>query len=123
MRRGTYSVVYDAVQIGTKKRVAIKAVNKERSEDKRLLLEISVLKCMKHPNIVKLFDVKETPDTVYLITEKVGGGELFVRISEQGAFSESCAKDIMRNILHAVTYLHSKGIVHRYSCYILKILQ
>jgi len=111
--RGTYSVVYDAIKIGTMERVAIKAVNKARSEDKRLLLEISVLKRMKHPNIVKLFEVKETADTVYLITEKVGGGELFVRISEHGAFSESGAKDIMRNILHAVAYLHKQGIVHR----------
>ena len=107
-------MVYDAIQMGTMKRVAIKAVNKARSEDKRLVLEISVLKRMKHPNIVRLFEVKETPDTVYLITEKVGGGELFVRISEHGAFSESCAKDILRNILHAVAYLHSQGIVHRW---------
>ena len=42
------------------------------------------------------------------------GGELFEKILEQGAYSEKEARDVFTQMLNAVAYLHSKGIVHRY---------
>jgi len=45
--------------------------------------------------------------------ELVTGGELFDRIVEKGSYSEEDAKELVRKIVSAVEYLHSKGIAHR----------
>ncbi len=46
--------------------------------------------------------------------ELVEGGDLFDRIVERGHYSEDTARLVMRNVLSAVEYLHSKNIIHRY---------
>ena len=48
-----------------------------------------------------------------LLLFSVSGGELFDRIVEKGSYTEKDASDLIRQILDAVSYLHSKGIVHR----------
>lgn len=45
--------------------------------------------------------------------ELVKGGDLFDRIIDKGRYSEPEAREVMRMLLEAVKYLHSKGIVHR----------
>ena len=45
--------------------------------------------------------------------ELVKGGDLFDRIIEKGKYTELLAKQVMKNILSAVDYLHSKRIIHR----------
>ena len=54
--------------------------SKFEKSPKRIMLEIKVLKRLRHPNIVQLFEVIETTDFIYLVMEYVTGGELFKRI-------------------------------------------
>ena len=110
---GAFAVVYQAVHRPTGTRVAIKAMQKLSSNISRLHAEISVLKTVKHENITRLSEVIETETHVYLVLEYMQGGELFDAIVTQGGYSESQAVAVTRNILKALSYLHTRGIIHR----------
>jgi len=76
--------------------------------------EVKQLKKLSgHPSIVTLFEVLETSTHLYFATEVCKGEELFHAISEYGAFSEADAASVMKDILSAIAYMHSHGIMHR----------
>lgn len=93
----------------------MKIIDKQQSEQEEVSYEteINILKKVRHPNIIGLFDVHEGKDKIYLVMELVTGGELFDRIVEKGHFTEDDAAYIVRKILEAVDYLHNMGIAHR----------
>eukprot|EP00871_Galdieria_phlegrea_P002514 jgi/Galph1/3263/GphlegSOOS_G1922.1 len=110
---GTVRVAYDK-ESGEK--VALKVIKKDNFKDKdldHLQREVEILKTMQHPNIVQTYDIFETKTRIYIVLEYMEGGELFNAIANAGHFSESDARDIIREILHGVGYLHRRGIVHR----------
>ena len=75
--------------------------------------EIQVLKELEHPNIIKIHEYYIDNKYHYIITELLNGGELYDSIVKVQRFNERKAAHIMRQILSALNYLHSKGIVHR----------
>ncbi|EMD69128.1 hypothetical protein COCSADRAFT_340967 [Bipolaris sorokiniana ND90Pr] len=75
--------------------------------------EICIMKLLDHPNIVRLFDIWENRDELYLIMEFVEGGELFAYIQEQGGLIEIHAVHIFRQMIAALTYCHRINIHHR----------
>ncbi|XP_011876015.1 PREDICTED: ovarian-specific serine/threonine-protein kinase Lok isoform X2 [Vollenhovia emeryi] len=75
--------------------------------------EVDILKKLKHPCIIHLEDIHDTPKAMYIILELMEGGELFEKIKKQGRLSESCAKLIFYQVVLAVHYLHKMGITHR----------
>jgi len=83
--------------------------------DKRAQLEseVEIFLCMDHPHITRLYDVFESEDYLHLVMECMEGGELFDRVSEVKRFSERDAADAMWQMLLAVNYIHSHGMVHR----------
>jgi len=78
-----------------------------------LLREVRLLRTVDHPNIVKLEHCLQSARKLYIFMELVRGGELFERLVEKGAYAEPQAKTLMRGILNAVEYLHSRSIMHR----------
>lgn len=68
---------------------------------------------LDHPNLIRLFWIYESKATVYLVLECLTGGELMTKISEDGFYSEHDAKKIMKKLLDALDYLHTKQIMHR----------
>lgn len=94
---------------------AIKKIEKRkiRGKEDTLENEILILKQIEHPNIVALLDLFEDKSHVYLVIELVSGGELFDRIIAKGNYTERDASGLVRQVLEATSYLHSKGIVHR----------
>lgn len=68
---------------------------------------------MDHPNVVKLYEIFEDEDYIYLVLELMTGGELFDRIVDKEHYSEKEAADTIRPIVDAIKYCHSLGIVHR----------
>ena len=82
-------------------------------ENAKFLKEIQVLKELDHPNIIKIFEYYVDNKNHYIITELLTGGELYDTIIKCHKFNEKTAAFIMRQILSALNYLHSKGIVHR----------
>ena len=71
------------------------------------------MKCLDHPNIVKLFEVIQTEKTLYLVMEYASGGEVFDYLVAHGRMKEKEARAKFRQIVSAVQYLHQKHIVHR----------
>merc|ERR1719265_1112560 len=68
---------------------------------------------MDHPHIVRLYDVYESKSELHLVMECAGGGELFEHVTKKKRFSEYEASDALRQMLLALNYIHSHGIVHR----------
>jgi serine/threonine protein kinase len=62
---------------------------------------------------MKLYSFHQDEQTFYLVTEYLEGGELFDSIIKLKYFSENLAASVMKQLLQALNYLHSKGIVHR----------
>ena len=77
--------------------------------------EIFIMCQLDHPNIVRLEEVYESHSEIYLVQELCLGGELFDRLDEQPDYHYTegeCAR-LVKQMLSAVRYLHSKGIIHR----------
>jgi len=85
----------------------------ERTQEEQLLSEISILKQMDHPNILKLYEFFQDPKRYFLVTELCNGGELFERIAQEEIFSEQDAANVIKQVLSAINYCHSRNIVHR----------
>jgi len=115
--KGAFSVVKLALNKKTGEKVAVKVIDKTQasaeSDEKRLKTEVAILKQVKHPNIVCLKDLYETPQNLYLIMELVTGGELFDKIVEKGQYTEKEAATTVKKVLSSVDYLHSVNIAHR----------
>ncbi|TLS22057.1 uncharacterized protein PpBr36_09212 [Pyricularia pennisetigena] len=75
--------------------------------------EVAILKLIEHPNIVKLYDIWENSNEIYLILEYVERGDLFDFISKHGPMPEEEALFVFRQIMSALEYCHSYGICHR----------
>ena len=80
--------------------------------------EISILNRLNHPNIVKFRDAKKTKKHYYLVMEYCNGGELGKALEKYQKkfgkpFSEEIVQYLMRQIMSAFNYLHSKSIMHR----------
>jgi len=79
----------------------------------RLHQEIEILLSLKHEHIVKLVDVVEEEDCLYLVMELISGGELGEWIVKKGVFDELSARHVFMQIAQGLAYIHSKGIIHR----------
>ncbi|XP_059173468.1 serine/threonine-protein kinase Chk2-like [Physella acuta] len=75
--------------------------------------EVKILKSLKHPCIIGIEDVIDTPDMLYIILELVEGGELFDKVVSIDKYDEQTAKLLFYQMATAVKYLHDKGITHR----------
>jgi calcium/calmodulin-dependent protein kinase I len=113
---GAYSVVRPAICRRTNERFAVKIMNRaalSKEDEADLQSEVSILRKMKHPHIVKLVDFFEEPSTYLIVMEYIEGGELFDRIVKKAFYNEKEARDIVLIILGAIKYLHDQDIVHR----------
>lgn len=75
--------------------------------------EVTIMKKLDHPNVVKLQELFETEDKTWMVMELANGGELMKALGELDVFSEQRVAALFKHILLGVKYLHSKGVVHR----------
>ncbi|XP_072346409.1 MAP/microtubule affinity-regulating kinase 3a isoform X6 [Scyliorhinus torazame] len=114
--KGNFAKVKLARHILTGRDVAIKIIDKTQLNPtslQKLFREVRIMKCLNHPNIVKLFEVIETEKTLYLVMEYASGGEVFDYLVAHGRMKEKEARAKFRQIVSAVQYCHQKQIVHR----------
>jgi len=76
-------------------------------------LEAELAKTLVHRNVVRVWEVIEEPDRLYLVQEHLGGGDLFQCMQESDVFSEVLARCYFSDLLAGISYLHSQGVVHR----------
>eukprot|EP01117_Protostelium_nocturnum_P020914 TRINITY_DN972_c0_g1_i1.p1 TRINITY_DN972_c0_g1~~TRINITY_DN972_c0_g1_i1.p1 ORF type:complete len:302 (-),score=101.29 TRINITY_DN972_c0_g1_i1:101-1006(-) len=111
--RGSFSVVRKARNKSTKKFYAIKIIQKKMVRTEVLEREISIMQKLDHPHVLSMNEVFEEERTISIVLDLITGGELFEKVVERGHFSEVDASAIVSQIVGAVAYLHSQGVVHR----------
>ncbi|BFG27944.1 hypothetical protein CerSpe_142180 [Prunus speciosa] len=113
---GTFAKVYHAKNIKTNESVAIKVIDKEKILKGGLIAhikrEISILRRVRHPNIVQLFEVMATKAKIYFVMEYVRGGELFNKVAK-GRLKEEVARKYFQQLISAVGFCHARGVYHR----------
>ncbi len=120
--KGSFGEVYLTSKQGCKEKFATKKINKKFAQNpkakKYLDNEISILKEINHPNIVKLYEVKETSGFYYLVTEYCNSGGLQLLLDNyvkknKKPFPEEVVQYFMKQIVSAIDYLHKNNILHR----------
>uniref|UniRef100_A0A914D6B2 non-specific serine/threonine protein kinase n=1 Tax=Acrobeloides nanus TaxID=290746 RepID=A0A914D6B2_9BILA len=114
--RGNFAVVKLAYHELANSKVAMKIVDKQNLDPENLAKidrEIQILQKLNHPYIVKLYEVIRTERYLYIITDYIGGGELFDMLMDKGKQSEDEARRLFQQIVSAVAYCHASGVVHR----------
>ena len=115
--KGKFGLVKAGINKETKKPVAIKIMakkNMDKSDMELAKVEIDILKISQHPNIIKLYDVFENENYIYIIMENCSGGDLLSYFEyHEYELPESKVCEIIHKLSMAVYYLHSYGIVHR----------
>ncbi|EOA16628.1 hypothetical protein CARUB_v10004801mg [Capsella rubella] len=114
---GTFAKVKFARNTVTGENVAIKIMAKSTILKHRMVdqikREISIMKIVRHPNIVRLYEVLASPSKIYIVLEFVTGGELFDRIVHNGRLEENESRKYFQQLVDAVAHCHCKGVFHR----------
>ena len=114
---GTFSIVRLGINKQTNEKVAIKEMLKnqiiENNDKNRLEREIKILKNIRHPNIINLYNIIQTEKKYYLITEYIEGRELFDYIIKKRKLDEFESCKFFQQLINGIEYLHKLKIVHR----------
>lgn len=115
---GSFAKVKEGLHTLTGQKVAIKVIDKKKAKEdayvsKNMRREGKLLQMIIHPNIIQLYELMETENSYYLVTELCEGGDLMDYICARKFLSEACTRKFIRQIISAVDYLHRIGILHR----------
>ena len=115
--KGKFGLVKLGINKETNDKVAVKVMNKNNMDSSDLELvrtEIEILKICQHPYIIKLYDIFENVDYIYIIMEYCSGGDLFSFLQKRNfILKEDKVATIMYKLCKAVFYVHSYGIANR----------
>ena len=115
--KGKFGLVKFGINKETKQQVAIKIMakkNMDKSDLELAKVEIDILKIGQHPNIIKLYDIYENENYIYIIMEYCSGGDLLSYFEHyEYELKETKVCEIIHKLSMAIYYLHSYGIVHR----------
>ncbi|KAJ0977171.1 hypothetical protein J5N97_012645 [Dioscorea zingiberensis] len=116
--RGEFGVTRLCSDPDTGETLACKSISKRKLrttvdvEDVRR--EVAIMRTLPpHPNVVAIHDAFEDSDSVHLVMEACGGGELFDRIVSRGHYSERAAASVARTIIEVIQHCHKHGVMHR----------
>ncbi|XP_074586765.1 CBL-interacting protein kinase 1-like [Curcuma longa] len=114
---GSFGKVRYALHVDSGRPYAIKILDRSRIQSLKIThqikREIATLKLLKHPRVVRLYEVSASKTKIYMVLEYVNGGELFDRIALKGRLSEREGRKVFQQLIDAVSYCHDKGVYHR----------
>nr|QSH71605.1 CBL-interacting protein kinase [Hedychium coronarium] len=114
---GNFAKVKFAKDVETGESVAIKIFDKDKILRHKMVgqikREISTMKLIRHPNVIRMHEVIASKTKIYLVLEFVDGGELFDKIARNGKLKEDEARKYFQQLINAVDYCHSRGVFHR----------
>ncbi|XP_016509849.2 CBL-interacting serine/threonine-protein kinase 1-like [Nicotiana tabacum] len=114
---GNFGKVKYARHVDSGQSFAIKILEKARIVDLKFInqikREIGSSKLLKHPNVVRLYEVLASKSKIYMVLEYVNGGELFDRIASKGKLKEAQGRKLFQQLIDGVSYCHNKGVFHR----------
>ena len=117
---GSFAKVYLTTKQGTSTKYATKVIDKAKNQYliEYINNEISILKDVNHPNIIKFIEKHEDSNNIYIVEEFYNGVDLFQALKRyqngnDKGFPEEIVQYIMKEIIEGVKYLHNKRIIHR----------
>jgi len=114
---GTFGKVKVATHAQTEQKVAIKIINKRKMEQmnmhEKIRREINILQFLKHPHVIRLYELIDTPSDIFMVMEYVPGGELFDHIVHKLRLREEEARRFFQQILSGVECCHHSMVTHR----------
>ncbi|KAM3330655.1 hypothetical protein ACQJBY_027054 [Aegilops geniculata] len=114
---GTFAKVKFAQNTETGESVAMKVLDRSSILKHKMVdqikREISIMKLVRHPNVVRLHEVLASRKKIFIILEFITGGELFDKIIRHGRLSEADARKYFQQLIDGVDFCHSKGVYHR----------
>ncbi|XP_020587613.1 mitogen-activated protein kinase kinase kinase YODA isoform X2 [Phalaenopsis equestris] len=117
--RGTFGHVYVGFNSESGEMCAMKEVTlfmddaKSKESAKQLGQEISLLRQLRHQNVVQYYGCEMLEDKLYIYLEYVSGGSIHKLLQEYGQFGEPAIRSYTQQILSGLAYLHTKKTVHR----------
>lgn len=120
--QGSFGVTHLATHISSKMLRVMKTVNKHKAMQNGspmalLQLEVDILSALDHPHIVRLYEYYQDSTNIYLIMGLCKGGELLdivtERARERNPIPEAFVARIFHQVLEAIAYCHSKGVMHK----------
>lgn len=113
---GNFAKVYHGRNLQTGMSVAIKVIDKKKIMKVGMMnhikREISVMRLINHPNVVRLHEVMASKTKIYFVLEHVKGGELFYKVAK-GKLKEDAVKKYFQQLISAISFCHSRGVYHR----------
>lgn len=114
--QGTFAKVYRARNLKSGQNIAVKIIDKQKVLRVGLIdqikREISVMRLVRHPNVVQLYEVMASKTKIYFAMEYAKGGELFNKVAK-GKLKEDVARKYFQQLIAAVDFCHSRGVYHR----------
>ncbi len=114
---GGMAIVYEATDLMTNKRVALKMLKDSISDNtqalRRFINESKAVAMLNHPNIVKILDVSVKTDHKFIVMEYISGITLREYMNRKGALDWREATEFISQILLALDHAHMKGVIHR----------
>ncbi|KAJ3141308.1 hypothetical protein HDU90_007335 [Geranomyces variabilis] len=117
---GDFAAVWLAENRTSAETVVVKVIPRDSidgSQDatfgRNIVAETRFWEKLEHPHITSILEVLWDPENMYIVMKRASGGNLFEAIIEQKKFAEPIARDIMKQILEALQYLHAQNVTHR----------
>jgi hypothetical protein len=114
--QGGMGVVYEAVDLGLQRTVALKKLRPEIADNPRertrFLKEARTVAGLKHPNIVEIHAIHEDAEGLFIVFERVPGESLHERLG-RGPVNHAEAAAMLKQIASALDYAHGQGVVHQ----------
>lgn len=121
--KGGFAIVYLAQHLPTGKKVALKMVDRSKIKTARnyvgvtmtqtyMINEITIMRDLKHPNVVELIEVYEVGNHIALVLEYMNRGSV-AQLIAKGPVDEKTAYSVLRSVLEALAYMHTNNIIHR----------
>eukprot|EP01018_Ginkgo_biloba_P021899 Gb_04848 [translate_table: standard] len=112
--RGKFGVIRRCTNRRTGAELACKTIRKSNHDLEALRNEMKVLQHLgNHTGIIQTEEILEDEESIHLIMELCSGGEIYHEIEQKGRLSEKEALEIFQSLMEAVSYCHSRGVVHR----------
>jgi len=114
---GHFAVVKLARHVFTQKEVAVKVIDKIKLDEiskTHLFQEVMCMKLVQHPNVVRLYEVIDTPNKLYLILEFADGGDMYDYLMKHvNGLNETLSRRYFQQICRALKYCHEMRVCHR----------
>lgn len=115
--KGAFGKVMLAVHRFTGKNVAIKSIEKSYMKDefsrRKVFQEVYILKKIRHSNVIRLYEVFESNNHLFMVMEYANKGDLLQYVKNRGRLSEKEARHFFKNILYGLGHCHCRSVLHR----------